>query len=109
MVSIPKVRQARWNRSNTDTAETKVSYVAATPKPRLVKLSIVPQGEDKFSVVGHPYKSTIFVLKVELGGLTGVIAPVIGNGWQSGISSPVRLAAMMPARRATSSTSPLAS
>ena len=35
-----------------DTAETKVSYVAATPKPRLVKLSIVRQGDDKFSVVG---------------------------------------------------------
>jgi hypothetical protein len=62
-----------------DTAETKVSYVAATPKPRLVKLSIVPQGEDKFSVVGAPYKATVFVLKVELGGLTGVIAPLIGK------------------------------
>ncbi len=31
----------------------------------------------------------------------------IGSGWQSGISSPVRLAAMMPATRATASTSPL--
>ena len=27
------------------TKETKVSYVASTPKPRLVKLSITPQGE----------------------------------------------------------------
>src|SRR5438067_6919949 len=36
------------------------------------------------------------------------VALVMGKGWQSGISSPVRLAAMMPARRATSSTSPLA-
>src|SRR5207244_11220133 len=47
-----------------DTAETKVSYVAATPKPRLVKLSIVPRGEDRFSVVGTRYKATLFVLKV---------------------------------------------
>jgi hypothetical protein len=62
-----------------DTAETKVSYVAATREPRLVKLSIVPQGEDKFSVVGAAYKATLFVLKVELGGLTGVIAPLIGK------------------------------
>src|SRR5205085_5579784 len=62
-----------------DTAETKVSYVAATPKPRLVKLSIVPRGEDKFFVVGARYKATLFVLKVELGGITGVIAPLIGK------------------------------
>jgi hypothetical protein len=62
-----------------NTTETKVSYVAATPKPRLVKLSIVPHGEDKFSVAGSPYEATVFVLKVELGGITGVIAPVIGK------------------------------
>ena len=36
------------------------------------------------------------------------MAPVMGRGWQRGMRSPVRLAAMMPARRATSSTSPLA-
>src|SRR6266498_1975557 len=34
--------------------------------------------------------------------------PVIRSGWQSGIRSDVRLAAMMPAVRATPSTSPLA-
>jgi hypothetical protein len=62
-----------------DTAETKVSYVAATPKPRLVKLSIVSQGEDRFSVVGARYKATLFVLKVELGGIAGAIAPLIGK------------------------------
>jgi hypothetical protein len=62
-----------------DTAETKVSYVAATPKPRLVKLSIVPGGDDRFSVVGASYRATLFVLKVELGGITGVIAPLIGK------------------------------
>ena len=62
-----------------DGAETKVPYVAATPKPRLVKLSITPQGEDRFSVVGGRYKATRFVVKVELGGITGVIAPLIGK------------------------------
>ena len=56
-----------------------MSFVAATPKPRLVKLSIVPRGEDRFSVVGTRYKATVFVLKVELGGLAGVIAPMIGK------------------------------
>ena len=62
-----------------DTAETKVSYLAATPKPRLVKLSIVRHGEERFSVVGARYKARLFVLKVELGGIAGVIAPVIGK------------------------------
>jgi hypothetical protein len=62
-----------------DTVETKISYVAATPNPRLVKLSIVPRGDDRFSVVGAPYNATLFVLKVELGGLTGVVAPLIGK------------------------------
>src|SRR5207244_3557337 len=38
----------------------------------------------------------------------GRAALVRGRGWQRGIRSPVRLAAMMPARRATSRTSPLA-
>src|SRR5205085_11993066 len=36
------------------------------------------------------------------------VAEVIGRGWHRGMRSPVRLAAMMPARRATSRTSPLA-
>lgn len=62
-----------------DSAETKVSYVAATPKPRLVKLSIAPQGQDRFSVVGARYKATLFVVKVELGGITGFIAPLLGK------------------------------
>ncbi len=35
--------------------------------------------------------------------------PVMRSGWQSGISSGVRLAPMIPAVRATPSTSPLAS
>jgi hypothetical protein len=62
-----------------DGGETKVSYVAATPKPRLVKLSITPEGVDRFSAVGAPYKATRFVVKVELGGITGVVAPLIGK------------------------------
>jgi hypothetical protein len=62
-----------------DTTETKVSYVVATPKPRLVKLSIRPRGKDGFSVAGAPYKATVFIVKVELGGFAGFIAPLIGK------------------------------
>lgn len=62
-----------------DVRETKVSYLAATPKPRIVKLSIKPEGEDAFSTAGARHKAVRFVVKVELGGVAGVIAPIIGK------------------------------
>ncbi|MDQ2844726.1 MAG: hypothetical protein M3Y72_27525 [Acidobacteriota bacterium] len=58
---------------------TKLSYLVATPKPKIVKLSIVSQGEETFSVASAHHKATLFNIKVELGGLTGVIAPLIGK------------------------------
>jgi hypothetical protein len=62
-----------------DTPETKVSMVVATPKPRLVKLAISPVGEEPFSLVGSPRKAMRYDIKIELGGLAGVVAPLIGK------------------------------
>jgi hypothetical protein len=62
-----------------DTGSIKVSMVVATPKPRLVKLVITPAGEVSFSAGGAPYKAVRFNVKVELGGLLGLIAPVLGK------------------------------
>jgi hypothetical protein len=62
-----------------DAGSTKVSMVVATPKPRLVKLVITPAGEASFSAGGAPYKAVRFNVKVELGGLLGLIAPVLGK------------------------------
>ncbi len=62
-----------------DTKETKVSYVGASPKPRLVHLSITPNGEETFSVAGARHKATVFRVKVEIGGIAGMIAPLIGK------------------------------
>lgn len=61
------------------TGSIQVSMVVATPKPRLVKLVITPAGEDTFSAGGAPYKAVRFDVKVELGGLLGIIAPVLGK------------------------------
>jgi hypothetical protein len=61
------------------TPETRVSFVAPTTKPRLVHISIRPAGEIHFTVGGTPRKATDYVLHVELGGITGVIAPLIGK------------------------------
>jgi hypothetical protein len=62
-----------------DTPETKVSMVVAAPKPRLVKLAISPRGEAPFSLVGSPRKAMHYAVKIELGGVAGVVAPLIGK------------------------------
>lgn len=63
----------------SDTAETTVSLVAATPKPRIVKLAITAKGEDSFSTEGSSRKATHYVVKVEIGGVTGLLAPLLGK------------------------------
>ena len=62
-----------------DVASTTVSMVAATPKPRLVKLVITRGADEPFSVGRAFYKATRFNVKVEIGGLAGVIAPLLGK------------------------------
>jgi hypothetical protein len=53
--------------------------VAATPKPRLVKLLITPGSEDPFSVGGTRRKATRFTVKVQIGGVAGLVAPLVGK------------------------------
>lgn len=61
------------------TPETKLSFVAPTAKPRLITVSVKPSGEVPFSVGSTSRKAIDYVLHVELGGLAGVIAPMIGK------------------------------
>jgi hypothetical protein len=76
------------------TPETKVSMIVATPKPRLVKVAISPQGEETFSIAGSRRKAMRFRLKIEIGGVAGVIAPLIGKAppeihiWIAGGEAP---------------------
>jgi hypothetical protein len=56
-----------------------LSMVAITPKPRLVKLVVTSLGEDTFVVGGTRRKATHYVLKVEIGGAAGLMAPLIGK------------------------------
>src|ERR1700691_6156376 len=62
-----------------DTPLTTVSMAAAAPKPRLVKLLISAEGEDSFSAGGSARKATRYVVKVDLGGVAGVVAPIVGK------------------------------
>jgi len=57
----------------------RVSMVVATPKPRLVKLAITPQGQEPFSVGGTKRMAIRYVLKIEIGGVAGAIAPLLGK------------------------------
>ena len=56
-----------------------VSMVATAPKPRLVKLVTTPAGEDAFTFGASTRHATHYVLKVEIGGVAGVIAPLVGK------------------------------
>ena len=61
----------------TDALPMTVSYVAATPKPRLVKLTITTAGTDAFSAAGAAYKATHYVIKIDIGGVQGLLAPLL--------------------------------
>jgi hypothetical protein len=56
-----------------------VSYVGLAPKPRLVKLAIAKGGDDHFTVGGRSYNAAKYDVKVHIGGVAGVVAPMIGK------------------------------
>jgi hypothetical protein len=58
---------------------TTVSMVATTPKPRLVKLAILPHGEEPFTVGSFRHKAMHYVVKVEIGGAAGFLARLMGK------------------------------
>ncbi|MDQ2710973.1 MAG: hypothetical protein M3Y24_01855 [Acidobacteriota bacterium] len=62
-----------------DTKETKVSYVGGAPKPRLVHLSITPASPVTFTVAGARHKAIRYTVKVEIGGVAGLVAPLVGK------------------------------
>jgi hypothetical protein len=59
--------------------QTKVSMVAATPKPRLVKLAITSEGEETFRIGDSSRKATRYAVKVEIGGVVGLLGPLLGK------------------------------
>ena len=63
----------------TDAQQTTVSMLVFTPSPRIVKFAISRQGEEPFSVVGTSHQGIHYEIKIELGGVAGVVAPLIGK------------------------------
>jgi len=62
-----------------EAAETKIAIVVPSAKPRLIHLSMKKGGDVPFSIGGTPRQATDFVVHVELGGVAGVVAPLIGK------------------------------
>jgi hypothetical protein len=60
-------------------APKSLSLIVATPKPRLVKLAVSVAGDDTFLTGGAERKAIHYVLKVQIGGLSGLVAPLVGK------------------------------
>lgn len=77
------------------TDELKVSYLAFDSSPRVVGFTVTPQGEDKVRVGGATRKVNRYNIHIEIGGLAGVIAPIIGKKpadmqlWSMGGDAPL--------------------
>ena len=56
-----------------------MSYLTASPKPRVIHLSVKPDGQDTFRSAGLPNKASRFKVHAEIGGITGAIAPLVGK------------------------------
>lgn len=64
---------------NPPVRSIRLPMVAPTSKPRLVHVVIASVGEDSVSIGGIRRKAVNYLIKVELGGMSGVVAPLIGK------------------------------
>jgi hypothetical protein len=60
-------------------AETTVSFVAVSTKPRVVKWNIFPGPEKTITVGLVTYKAQQYIVKTKIEGPVGVIAPLVGK------------------------------
>jgi len=63
----------------SDSPGMTVSMVVMIPKPRVVRLVISRVGEENVSAAGAPRKAIHYEIKVELGGMIGMVAPLVGK------------------------------
>jgi hypothetical protein len=75
-------------------ADTSVPMLVTTPKPRIVKLMVTRRGEDSFSLDDSAHKAVHFEIKIEIGGIAGLVAPLVGKAppniqiWIAGGEAP---------------------
>lgn len=65
-----------------------------TPKPRVLRMDVTAAGEDTFRVGAVSRRATRYVVRLELGGVLGVLAPIVGKAppalhyWMAGEPVP---------------------
>lgn len=65
---------------NLRVGETATGHIVAfTPKPRLVKMEIGAEGKDGFLVGSITRTAIRYLVKLELGGMLGVVATIVGK------------------------------
>lgn len=62
-----------------DAGETKVAMIVSTPKPRIVTLDIFAQSPVSFDLAGVARQAHAYEIKIEIGGIAGLIAPIVGK------------------------------
>ena len=60
-------------------ARSTLSMLATSPKPQLVRLVVAPAGVDPFAIGDTPRKTLRFVIHVDIGGVKGAVAPIVGK------------------------------
>ncbi len=62
-----------------DAPPKSLTYIAATPKPQVVKIDVAIVGHERFRTAGAMRTAAHYVLKVDIGGVKGLIAPLVGK------------------------------
>ena len=60
-------------------AETDVSMVGGSDKPRIAKLRFLPQPEKSVKFGSFSFKAQHYLMKVKIEGVAGVVAPAVGK------------------------------
>jgi hypothetical protein len=62
-----------------DAPKIEFPYLSPSVKPRLVKLAVTADGKEPFKLSGLRYNALKYDVKVDIGGIAGVVAPMIGK------------------------------
>jgi hypothetical protein len=85
------------------TTQIEVPMIVTAPKPRLVKIVLTAQGKESFSLAGFGREAMHYLGKMDIGGVAGAVAPMVGKQppdahvWIVGGEAPGFLRSDMPA------------
>jgi hypothetical protein len=63
----------------SDAPKIEFPYLSPSLKPRMVKLAVTADGKEPFKLSGLRYQALKYDVKVDITGVAGVVAPVIGK------------------------------